>query len=332
MVAHQPTVVSPGCMGPRVQGPKGPRVRWSKGLGAVLALVGAFVCLAFISAPGAFAPSHSRTLGPRIVSLVPAVTEMLFAMGAGPDVVGVSSYDRFPPEVLSKPKVGALVDPDFERILSLRPELVIVYGSQIDLIGRLERARVPMFRYEHAGLPDITTTIRALGARVGRGADARALADRIERDLADIRRRVEGKRRPKTVLIFGREEGALRGIFASGGIGFMHDMLEAAGGEDIFADVKRQSVQATVEVLLARAPEVIIEVHAGEAWTADRIARETAVWRGLPSLPAARSGRLHILVDDRLSMPGPRVADAVRILADVLHGPAKQGAMLPSPR
>ena len=259
----------------------------------------------------------------RIVSLVPAVTEMLFGMGAGDDVVGVSSYDNFPLEVKSKPKVGALVDPDFERILSLRPELVIVYGTQTDLMARLERARVPIFRYEHAGLADITATARAVGERIGRAEAGRALVDRIERELAETRRRVAGRPRPRAVLIFGREAGSLRGIYASGGVGFMHDMLGVAGGDDIFSDVKRQSLQATAEMLLTRAPEVIIEVHSGAPWPADRIARERASWSGLPSLPAVRARRVHILVDDRLSIPGPRIGAAVRMLADVLHGPAK---------
>ena len=84
--------------------------------------------------------ADSQTGAKRIISLVPAVTEMLFAMDAGDAVIGVSSYETFPPEALSRPKVGALVDPDFERILTLRPDLVIVYDSQGDLIGRLERA------------------------------------------------------------------------------------------------------------------------------------------------------------------------------------------------
>ena len=125
------------------------------------------------------------------------------------------------------------------------------------------------------------------------------------------------------MLIFGREPGTLRGIYASGGVGFMHDMLEAAGGADMFADMKRQSLQATTEILLTRAPEVIIEVHSGDPWPADRISREQAVWNGLPSLPAVRAKRVRIIVDDRLSIPGPRVAEAVRLLADILHGPAR---------
>jgi iron complex transport system substrate-binding protein len=244
---------------------------------------------------------------------------MLFAIGAGDDVIGVSSYDSFPPEVKTRPRVGALVDPDFERILSLRPDLVVVYGTQVDLIARLERARIAMFRYEHAGLADITSTIRAIGDRTGHADRGRALADQIDRDIDTTRRSVAGKPRPKTVLIFGREEGALRAIYASGGVGFMHDMLEAAGAQDIFADVKRQNVQATSELLLMRAPDVIIEVHTGEPWPDDRIAREKRVWNGLPSLPAVKTGRVYELVDDRLSIPGPRVAEAVRLLARVLH-------------
>ena len=97
----------------------------------------------------------------RIISLIPAVTEMLFAMSAGPAVVAVSSFDEYPPQVKSLPRVGALLDPDLERILSLRPELVIVYESQTDLRRQLERAGIPMFVYKHAGLADVTLTIRA---------------------------------------------------------------------------------------------------------------------------------------------------------------------------
>jgi iron complex transport system substrate-binding protein len=262
----------------------------------------------------------AQTAGPsRIVSLVPAITEMLYAIGAGGEVAGVSSYDEFPPEVASKPRVGALLDPDFERILSLKPDLVVVYGTQHDLIGRLERARVPIFVNEHAGLADITSTIRQLGRRLGRAARAEEVAAGIERDLADVRRRVAGRPRPKTALIFGREPGSLRSIYASAGVGFMHDMLEAAGGADAFGDVARQSLQATSEVLLARGPEVILEVHPSAGWTPARLAAEREIWKGLPGIPAVKAGRVYLLADDRIFVPGPRVAEAVRVMARVLH-------------
>ena len=108
----------------------------------------------------------------RIVSLVPAVTEMLFAIGAGPQVIAISSYDQDPPEVQRLPRVGALLDPDVERILSLRPDLVVTYGSQTDLKQQLDRASIPIFDYRHAGLADITATIRRLGAATGHAGGA----------------------------------------------------------------------------------------------------------------------------------------------------------------
>jgi iron complex transport system substrate-binding protein len=254
----------------------------------------------------------------RIISLIPAVSEMLFSLGAGPQVVAVSSFDDYPPDVLKLPRVGALLDPDLERILALRPDLVIVYESQIDLRRQLERAMVQMFIYKHAGLADVTATIRQLGTRIGRDAEAAALVGRIDSALSDIRRRVAGRPRPRTLLVFGRDALTLRGIYASGGIGFLSDMLDMAGGDNVFGDVKQQSVQATSELILARRPDAILELRAGEMAPEQR-AREIAVWQILPSVPAVRTGRITILNDPRTVVPGPRVAEGTELIARTLH-------------
>jgi iron complex transport system substrate-binding protein len=249
----------------------------------------------------------------RIISLIPSVTEMLFAIGAGPRVVGVSSFDTYPSEVQSRTKVGGLIDPDVERILKLRPDLVVVYGTQSDLRTQLERARVPVFLYEHAGLSDVTATIRAIGGRVGARDNAGRLADEIESRIQRVRSRVSGRPRPKTLLVFGRDSESLRGIYASGGVGFLHDMLEAAGGTDVLGDLRRQSVQATSELILARAPEVILEVREGAG------VRNLRAWDVLPSVPAVRTRRVYLLAGDEMVTPGPRVAVAIERIATVLH-------------
>lgn len=269
----------------------------------------------------AFAPAvRPQVANPqRIVSLIPAVTEMLFAIGAGDQVVAVSNFDHFPPAVETKPRVGALVDPDVERIISLRPDLVVVYATQTDLIQRLERLRIPIFSYQNTDLPDLMKAIASVGQRVGRVKEATAEIDRITRGIDEIKALVAGAPRPRTALLFGRDIGSLRGIFASGGIGFMHDVLVAAGAEDVFVDVKRQSLQVSTEALLARAPDVIIEAYPSKDWTPARIASETLVWRGLPTLPAVRANRVYIIADDSLVVPGPRIVTAVRLMAHALH-------------
>lgn len=264
--------------------------------------------------------STSRPAAPsRIVSLVPALTEMLFAIGAGPQVVGVSSYDTYPPEAASRPKVGALLDPDVERILSLRPDLVATYGSQTDLKAQLQRASIAVFDYRHAGLADVFTTLRDLGRRTGHAAEAETVAAGLERALAAIRGRTSGAPRPRTLLVFGREAGALRNIYAAGGRGFLHDMLEAAGGDNVFADVSRESVQATTELVLARAPDVIVEVREGPVLDAGARTRLAADWDRLAAVPAVRGKRVLVVSGGGLVVPGPRVAEAVAAIAHALH-------------
>lgn len=281
------------------------------GLCAVLlGLCGVLVGLDFSRA------THAQSQPQRIISLIPSTTEMLFAMGAGARVVGVGNFDRYPPEALTRTKVGGLIDPDVERIISLKPDLVLVYGTQTDLRTQLDRAKIPMFLYQHAGLPDITTTIRELGARIGSAQDANALADRIEAEIADVRKRVAGRPRPRTLLVFGRDAETLRGIYASGAVGFLHDMLEAAGGTNVFSDVQRQSIQTTSELAVARAPDVIVEVGIDTASTSGRNLR---AWDSLSSIPAVRNKRIYQLRGDGMMNPGPRISASVRRMAEVLH-------------
>lgn len=281
-------------------------------LGAVLAL----------GARGSFETSAplARSAPPRrLVSLVPNVTEMLFAMGAGDRLVGVSSFDEYPPEVKKITRVGGLLDPDLERIFALRPDFAIIYGSQRELEEQLRRAGIETFPYRHGGVADITRVMRALGARLGIEAQAEAAARKIEAGLEDVRKGVAGRGRPRVLLVFGRERGALRGIYASGGVGFLHDLIEIGGGEDVFADVKRESVQASTELILSRAPDVILEIRGGEVLGPEAAAREAAAWSALPGIPAVRRHRVYVLSGQELVTPGPRIVQAAEQISRAVH-------------
>jgi len=270
-----------------------------------------------IVATGAAAQPR-QTPAKRIVSLVPALTEMLFAIGAGPQVVGVSSYDDFPAEVKSLPRVGALLDPDMERILTLRPDLVVIYGSQTDVQRQLEQTKIRIYGYRHAGLAGLFSTLRDLGATVGKTAEADRLARDLQARLDAIKARVAQRPVPRTLLVFERDPGSLRGLFVSGGVGFLHDMLGIAGGTNVFADVKKESVQPSVETILARAPEMILEVRPTGVSAAD-VPKERQAWNSLSSVPAVRNGRVQILTGEYLVVPGPRVAEATEAMARALH-------------
>jgi iron complex transport system substrate-binding protein len=285
----------------------------------VIALLAAVVSVACGGGSAPPQPEKSQ----RIVSLVPAVTEMLYAIGAGPQVVGVSSYDHFPPEVEALPKVGALLDPDTERILSLRPTLIVVYGSQTDAEAGFKRAGIETFSYRHdasiaSAIQATFDTINALGAATGHDAEAREVVTRMTSALDTVRKRVEGSARPRTLLVIGREPGALQGLYASGGIGFLHEMLAVAGGENVFGDVKRESVQPSSETLLRRAPDAVLELSAANA-ASDSPNGDLAVWDKLASIPAVRNRRVHSIVGDFVVVAGPRLAQGAEAMARVLH-------------
>jgi len=255
----------------------------------------------------------------RIVSLVPALTEILFSIGAGHQVIAVSSFDDYPQEVLSLPRVGALLDPDIERILSLRPDLVVIYGSQDALKDQLHRAGIETFNYFHANLEDIRRVFLQLGSLTGHKAEAIAQASALESKLASIRARVSGLPRPRTLLLIGHEPQSLRNMDASGGIGFLHDLLDVAGGTNIFADVKQEAVRVSTEMLLSRNPEVVIDLHYETTGDTTKPVTEQTIWKRLPSIPAVSTGRIYKLYGDYLVVPGPRMGEAAEMLGRALH-------------
>jgi iron complex transport system substrate-binding protein len=255
----------------------------------------------------------------RIVSLVPSATEMLFEMGAGSRVVGVSSYDTFPPAVTVLPRVGALVDPDVERILSLKPDLIITYASQTDLHTQLSRAGVRSFVYRHGSLADIFSTLRQLGAAIGLATEARTTALRLERELGLVRTHVAGRPRPGVMLVIGRESQTLRTLNVSGGYGFLHDLIETAGGRNVFADVKRESLNISTETVLARSPDVILDLRYSDPPSPDQLVRERDTWDVLRGVPAVRARRVYVLYGGELVIPGPRVVLTARSFARALH-------------
>jgi len=217
------------------------------------------------------------------------------------------------------PRVGALLDPDTERIIALKPDLVITYGSQVDLQAQMQRAGLPTFDSLHGGLAHILVTITELGRLTGQAAAAGKVVGTIEARLAAVRAGAAGKQRPKTLLVFSREPKTLRNMYVSGGRGFLHDMLEMAGGDNVFNAVDRESVQVSTETILAHAPEVIIELRPENIPEGQPMRDELAAWSRLASVPAVRNQRVHFIAGQAVTVPGPRVADSVERMARALH-------------
>ena len=259
----------------------------------------------------------------RIVSLVPAVTEILVSIGAGSELVGIGSFDQIPigpNQDSSVTRVGGLLDPNVERIFTLRPDLVILYDTQTDLRSQLEKASIPILTYTHEGLAEVSDMIRLLGIRTGHSTEAETIATELEASLVAIQRRVAGRPKPRTLLVFGREPLTLRNGYACGGIGFLQDMREVAGGNNVFSEIDSENVsQVSSESILSAAPEIIIEIRYGENLPRNIVEDERAVWTQLSTLPAVRNNRIYFVTGNRFVVPGPRVAQATEELARMIH-------------
>lgn len=239
----------------------------------------------------------------RVVSLAPSVTETLFALGLDREVVGISDADDYPPErVRGRPRVGGVLL-DFERIVALRPDLVIGMPSlQRDHLVRLRALGLPVLAVDASSVDETAALIRLLGRATGRIRRAEDLAESLERRARAL---LPAGRRTVYIEVWGEP------VLAAGSGTLVHDMTRWAGGVNIF-EGRRGYVQVPLEAVLARDPQVIFLLYPGRERFLDRPG-----WR---SLQAARAGRVHELATSLVARPGPRVAEGLTHIARLLWG------------
>ena len=247
----------------------------------------------------------------RIVSLVPSVTETLFALGVGNQVVGVSSYDDYPPDVLKLPKVGSFLTPNLEAIAALRPTLVI--GRDISSNQRELRAMralgYEVVTVEDDSLAQIEWSIRTIGARVGKSHEADAAIASIEASVTDVRTRVAPLPKLRTLMLVGHQP-----IVAVGRGTFLDDLLKIACADNIADASSQQWPQLSMEFIVAMRPAVIIDGQMGSD-----AAMPSQFWNSYQTIPAVRNQRVNGYPEDPTLHPGPRVGATLEILAKLIH-------------
>lgn len=253
----------------------------------------------------------------RVVSLAPSTTETLFALGAEGLLVGRDPQSNYPPEALKVPSVGATfprLSP--ETVLRLRPELVLAAGTispeDVELLSRLGLRVYAATISEHMG--DVYADLRAIATLVGREADGEALIAQIARRVQELQKRLEGVERPRVYYELDATDSNRPWI--PGRTSFIAELIRLAGGENIGDSREKSYVQIGIESLLAAGPDVIIVGASGERGARVEAVLERSSWR---TLEAIRSGRVHVVDDDLVSRPGPRVVEGLEALARVIH-------------
>lgn len=256
--------------------------------------------------------SATRQSSRRIISLVPAVTEMLFAIGAADRLVGRTDFCDYPPAARAKPSVGGMVAPSLELLVSLKPDLVIVTssGNSDDTRAQLERLRLPVYLVDPHGLSDVFRTMERLGDLTDRRARAGALVAGLEGRVRAVAARVAARPRPRVLYVVWPEPLIVPGRGAA-----VTELIALAGGDSVTAEGPEGYPRYSVEAAVAGAPDVIVLARHGAGVAP--YAREK--WERFAGLPAIRAGRLHAVDGDLFHRFGPRVVDALEILARLLH-------------
>ena len=255
----------------------------------------------------------------RIISMAPNITETVFALGCGERVVGVADFSNYPPEAAQKQRAGGFINPNFERLLGLRPDIVIVQGAGVKLGKFCADNDIEFMAIDMNSIGTIYEGIAALGEKLGRPEQAERLCDDIRLQFKELADRLAGVERPGVFLCMGHTGGSLRDIYTAGPDSFLSELIGLAGGENIFGDIATGYPQVSKEALQKRRPGVIIEPLGRQGLTDAFLAQLRADWGRMGQLPAVKSGRLYFPTEDYLQIAGPRIAQAARRLAELIH-------------
>jgi iron complex transport system substrate-binding protein len=273
--------------------------------GAVKKLL-TFLSILFLTFPAQAQPN-------RIVSTFPSATETLFAVGVGDRVVGVSTYCRYPPAVLSLPKVGTYMKPDAEKIALLRPDLVVVERTATTLADRLSALGIRCAQVKIGSLADVYSMIQDIGLAAGVPDKAESLNKQIRSRLEAIRAESMGHPKPSVLAVIGRTPGLLTNMIAAGPSTYLGELLQIAGASNALPDTAIPYPHISLETVVRLNPDVILDMSMMGESTEPRIQAEhlRQPWLLHRELAAVRNDHVFGLTSETLVTPGPRVAEAV---------------------
>jgi iron complex transport system substrate-binding protein len=248
----------------------------------------------------------------RIVSLVPSVTEILYALGAEARLVGVTDFCDYPPAARAKASVGGMVNPNLEAIVALKPDLVIATteGNREETFAQLKRLGVPTYLVAAHRVRDVADLIARLGALTASEPAAGALLARIERRVAAVTRAVASLPRLRVLYVLWPEP-----LIVPGREAHVTELIRLAGGESVTAGEADAYPRYSLESAVAKAPDVILLANHG----ANTGPIDETKWRRLTSLPAVRTGRLHRVDGNLVHRYGPRVVEGLEQIARAIH-------------
>jgi len=259
---------------------------------------------------------EATTYPRRIVSMAPSITEVLYELGLGDRVIGVSDFCDYPPEARKKPKIGGVVNPNMEAVVALDPDLVIALPNVTheSLFRTFRQLGIKVLTLPNSTLEDLFNTIRAISEETSTRQSGGELIGRLNAKFSEMSERVEGRPRRKVMFIVGVDP-----LFVAGPGTFIDELITICGGVNIAADSLSKYPQLGIEQVVSKGPEVIIYTSLNFELTPEQEVKAKQLWSAYPSIPAVREDRIHGLVADYVTLAGPRLVVGVEEMARAIH-------------
>ncbi len=247
----------------------------------------------------------------RIIAFSPAITEIVFALGAGDDIIAVSDFSNYPPAAKIKPKIGGIINPSYEHILMSKPNLLIFQGQMTKIKRFCEKYKIDSLNVQIDNWTSITNSIQKIGNKIGKKEEAKNLRKKMG-ERWDNLKNSKSKVSIPTFICGGREAGPVASCMIPGKKSFIMEALEVAGGSNICSDVIGAYPTISAEVIFARQPEIIFELRPGENIKERKLKKE---WTFLKD----NKSKIIFITNDFAMVPGPRIIDFAEFLRKKLN-------------
>lgn len=273
----------------------------------------------FFLVPLFFATTSSlfaQTPPKRIISLSPNLTEVVYDIGAQDLLVGDTDFCKFPAEAQKMEKIGGWINPNFEKIVSLKPDLVLVLKFHVKVIETLKKLKIPVLVVDCDSVSEILSSYDRLGRVLGREARAKISKKALQKRLARIKAKRKGRGPVSILFVIGRTPGTLEQVYGVGAKNFVNELIHLAGGTNVMEDAMTDYPLVSKEQLLQRDPQVIVDSALSHG-TDDRESPE--VWNRMPTLQAVRKKRVYFFKNQDFLIPGPTMVNLAEYLCDIFE-------------
>jgi iron complex transport system substrate-binding protein len=249
----------------------------------------------------------------RIVSLAPSITEMIYFLGLGERLVGVTRFSYFPEEAREKQRVGTYMDVNVEKVVTLDPDLVFatVDGNRREDVEMLEEAGIPVYVVNPRRVTQILEAIERVGEICGIAHRARVRVSYLRQRVERVKEAVRGRGRPLVLLVIN-----VKPLMSVNRGTTHHDIIELAGGRNLAEDQPITYPRLSLEEVIKRAPEVIIISSMDKGGEHERARREWFQWH---AIPAVQKGRVYLINSDLIDRAAPRIIDGLEEMAKLIH-------------